>query len=67
VLAPFARVLFYVSLAIVALAALVATWRHLERLTPLVWLAMLMVTLGAAPPSSSHTSSCGRFSFSPTP
>jgi BASS family bile acid:Na+ symporter len=47
-LAPVVRVLFYVSLALVAIVALAATWQQLERLTPWVWLAMLMVTLGAA-------------------
>jgi predicted Na+-dependent transporter len=47
-LAPIARVLFYVALAVVAVAALAATWQNLDRLTPFVWLAMLMVTLGAA-------------------
>jgi BASS family bile acid:Na+ symporter len=47
-LAPVVRVLFYMSLALVAIAALAATWHELGRLTPWVWLAMLMVTLGAA-------------------
>ncbi len=31
-----------------AIAALAATWQNLERLTPRVWLAMLLITLGAA-------------------
>jgi BASS family bile acid:Na+ symporter len=48
VLAPVVHVLFYVALALVAIAALAATWTELEHLTPWVWLAMLLVTLGAA-------------------
>jgi bile acid:Na+ symporter, BASS family len=47
-LAPIVRVLFYASLALVAIAALAVTWRGLGRVTPWAWLAMLMVTLGAA-------------------
>jgi predicted Na+-dependent transporter len=47
-LAPVVRVLFYMSLALVAIAALAAMWHHLGRLTPWVWLAMLLVTLGSA-------------------
>ena len=47
-LAPVVRVLFYASLVLVAIAALAATWHELWRITPWVWLAMLMVTLGAA-------------------
>jgi BASS family bile acid:Na+ symporter len=47
-LEPVVRVLFYVSLAVVAIAALAITWHELGLLTPWVWLAMLLVTLGAA-------------------
>ena len=45
---PFVRVLFHISLLVVAVGALGMSWREIARMTPWAWLAMLLVTLGAA-------------------
>jgi BASS family bile acid:Na+ symporter len=47
-LQPIARVLFDVALVIAAIGALAVSWRVLVQMSPWAWLAMLLVTLGAA-------------------
>jgi hypothetical protein len=47
-LARVTQVLFTVCLAAAALGALAISWREITRVGPWAWLAMLLVTLGAA-------------------
>ena len=47
-LEPFVRRLFQLALLIAAVGALAASWYVLARMSPWAWLAMLIVTLGAA-------------------
>ncbi len=47
-LEPVARRLFQLALLIAAIGALAASWYVVVRMTPWAWLAMLIVTLGAA-------------------
>jgi BASS family bile acid:Na+ symporter len=45
---PFVRKLFHLAFLIVVVGALAISWREIVRMSPWAWLAMLLVTLGAA-------------------
>jgi BASS family bile acid:Na+ symporter len=47
-LEPLARAIFHIALLITAAGALAMSWREVVRMSPWAWLAMLLVTLGAA-------------------
>jgi BASS family bile acid:Na+ symporter len=45
---PLVRALFRIALVVAVVGALAVSWREVLRMTPWAWLAMLLVTLGAA-------------------